>query len=479
MAFPPNKSTDNLVALQNVLYIGEESKTSDLQDLNEVFAKDKKLPFVRKMYLAAFTSLLMALAMGLATGYSSPATYDMTTRPGSPVQPSKDAVSWIGSTLALGAMLGGVCAGPLTDKMGRKDTLVFNIIPFAIGWLAISFSKGIVLIIFGRFVCGFSCGIVSVTVPMYCVEISTPDVRGLLGSAFQGFLVIGNLISVIVGSYTTWEHLALFGAAIATMGLICFCRMPETPRWLLAKGKLDQAILVMQYLQGGHTDAEEECTAIYKDLEFQRKGLLSWKEFKHPTVYKPTVICLLLMFFQQFSGANAVFFYSSIIFKVSKDFMKPENSTIVLATVQVVATLGSNFIVDKAGRKLLLLLSSIFMTLSLIALGIYYYFALNNEDFGAKFSWMPLISLISFVIAFSIGYGSVPWLLIAEMVPVRARSTVGGLGTFVNGLFAFIVTKTFTQLEDLIQTHGTFWTYSSVTALSFLVIFFILPETKG
>ncbi|GIY43559.1 facilitated trehalose transporter Tret1-1 [Caerostris darwini] len=434
---------------------------------------------IRKMYFAAFSALLMAVAMGIAVGYSAPATYDMTTRTESPIKPTKDEITWIGSTLAIGAMSGGLLAGPVADKIGRKTSIILNIIPFITGWFLICFAENVSFVIAGRYFCGFACGVVSVAVPMYCVEISTSEVRGLLGSSFQGFMVIGNLLSVVIGSYVSWEYLSLVGAGVATLGLVCFFLMPESPRWLIAQEDIQGAIKVMHDLQGNYINAEDECTKIYEDLKYQPKGLLTLKECKDPIVYKPAIIAVALMFFQQFSGSNAVLFYSSSIFETSKDFMNPKNSTIILGGVQVVATLFSNVIVDKAGRKVLLFLSGSLMSVSLTILGIYYYISATNGQFETHYNWIPLTTLISFLCAFSLGYGSIPWLLAAEMVPLRARSTVGGLGTFANGLFAFIITKTFSELEELTHTHGTFWTYASLSFFGCFFIILVLPETKG
>lgn len=452
----------------------EEDSTINLED--GTYEPPRK---VRKMYFAAFSALLMAVAMGIAVGYSAPATYDMTTRPQSPIKPTKDDITWIGSVLAIGAMTGGLLAGPIADKIGRKTTLILNIIPFTAGWFSICFAENVSAIIAGRLITGIACGVVSVAVPMYCVEISTPEVRGFLGSSFQGFMVIGNLLSVVIGSYVTWEYLALVGAGIATLGLICFFLMPESPRWILAQDDMMGGIIVMRELQGNHVDVEDECSKIYKDLTNQPKGLLTLKECMHPMVYKPAIISIILMFFQQFSGSNAVLFYSSSIFEASKDFLNPKKSTIVLGTVQVVATLFSNVIVDKVGRKILLFVSGSLMSLSLTVLSTYYYVSVENARFENSYNWIPLASLILFLCGFSLGYGSIPWLLAVEMVPLRARSTIGGLATFANGLFAFIITKTFSELENVAHTYGTFWTYAVLSFIGCFFVILIVPETKG
>ncbi|GFR31422.1 facilitated trehalose transporter Tret1 [Trichonephila clavata] len=434
---------------------------------------------IRKMYFAALSALLMGVAMGTTIGYTAPATYDMKNRPDSPFKPSTDDITWIGSALAIGSMPGSLVAGPLADKIGRKSTLIVNILPFVVGWLTISFAKTVGAVIAGRLICGFASGVISVAVPMYCVEISTSKVRGLLGASFQGFVVIGQLVSVIIGSYVSWEFLALAGAGVVTLSLFCFIPFPESPRWLLAHDERKEAVCVMRDLHGVHMNVEEECTKILTDLKNQPKGFLTLNECKHPTIYKPAVIATILMFFHQFSGSNAVLFYSSTIFEASKEFMDPEKSSIILGAVQVVVTLFSNNIVDRAGRKILLILSSSLMSVSLTVLGTYYYISADDKVFQLRYDWIPLCSLISFLFAFALGFGSIPALMAAEMIPLRARSTIGGLILFANSTFAFIITKTFSELEDLVHNYGTFWTYAALSLVGCFFVILVVPETKG
>ncbi|GFS79916.1 facilitated trehalose transporter Tret1 [Nephila pilipes] len=456
-----------------------ESPVEDSPTINLIDVEPDSRCKIRKMYFAALSALLMGLAMGTTIGYTAPATYDMRNNPDSPVKPSIDGITWIGSALAVGSMPGSLLAGPVADKIGRKSTLIMNILPFVIGWITIGFAHNAGAIIAGRLICGFASGVISVVVPMYCVEISTSKVRGLLGASFQGFVVIGQLVSVIIGSYVTWEYLALVGAGVVTLTLFCFIPFPESPRWLLAHDDMKGAVEVMRDLQGIHINVEEECNKILRDLNNQPKGLLTLNECKHPSVYKPAIIATILMFFHQFSGSNAVLFYSSSIFEASKEFMDPEKSSIILGVVQVVVTLFSNNIVDRAGRKILLILSSSLMSVSLTVLGTYYYISTDNKVFQLHYDWIPLCSLISFLFAFALGFGSIPALMAAEMIPLRARSTIGGLILFANSTFAFIITKTFSELEDLVHNYGTFWTYASISLVGCFFVILVVPETKG
>lgn len=370
-------------------------------------------------------------------------------------------------------------SGPVADKIGRKDTLMLHIIPYGAGWLMICYATSIAQIIIGRFICGFAIGIINMAGALYCVEISTPEVRGIVGAACQGFLVVGNLLSVSLGSVLSWRLLALNGVCFAIFTTICFFPMPETPRWLLAKGRVQEAIRVMDDLQGGYVDAVKECNNIYKDLKDEPKGSLTFEELKNPAVYKPAIIGMWLTFFLEFSGANAIFLYSTDIFEAAGGAMKPKQATIVLGAVQVVVTLFANSLTDRAGRRILLIISGTLMCLSLAAMGIFYYFSKYDTVFKSNYSWLPLVSLVTCVIGYSIGYGPIPRLIVAEMVPTRARSSINSMVNIINGISGFIIIKTFPEFEELLTTYGTFWLYSCINAVGVLYVFFMVPETKG
>ena len=367
----------------------------------------------------------------------------------------------------------------MADKLGRKETLVYNLIPHGFAWLIICYAKSVPVLLFGRFISGAAVGIIACVVPMYCVEISTVEVRGILGSACQGFLVIGNLVSVVIGAYIPWYYLALNGAVCSIFAVMCFCPMPESPRWLLMKNRLQEAIEVMNYLHGGFVNAEKECAEIDQDLQTQPKGTVTWQELKRRSTIIPAVLCLFVMFFQHFSGMNAVFLYSSKVFDVSKDFMDPKLATIILAVVQVFATLLSNVTVDKVGRKILLITSGCLMGLSFAVFGYYFYKISLDKTFENSHWWIPLVCCTVAVIGYSVGYGPIPFLLSAEIVPVRVRSTINAVTHFANGLFAFIVTKTFSDVENLLKSYGAFWFYSSMSVFGILFVILFLPETKG
>lgn len=215
------------------------------------------------------------------------------------------------------------------------------------------------------------------------------------------------------------------------------------------------------------------------EIQAQPKGGVSIKEFLAPTAYKPFILSILLMLFQQFSGINAVMFYTVQIFESAGSTMDPLLATVLVAIIQVVATIISSVLMDRAGRRPLLTISAVCMAISLIVFGGFDLARTNDESVGKSYGWLPLVCLMSYVVAFAFGFGPTPWLMVAEMTPPRFRSVVSGVATALNWTFAFIVTKTFQAEIEVMHSYGVYWMYASYCLLSLLVTFFFLPETKG
>lgn len=212
------------------------------------------------------------------------------------------------------------------------------------------------------------------------------------------------------------------------------------------------------------------------DAARQRAGILSMVTSKGPRM---ALICGLgLMFFQQFSGINAVIFYTNNIFQSAGSEIPPVIATIIVGVVQTIATYISSLLVERAGRRLLLLQSCVIMGACLIVLGIY--FKLQAAAFNvAAFGWLPLVCLVLFIISFSMGFGPIPWMMMAELFPVEFRGTATGVTVIVNWCLVFVVTLCFPIMKDAIGIYSCFWFFAAFMILCIFFVFFLIPETKG
>lgn len=369
--------------------------------------------------------------------------------------------------------------GFLSNKFGRKGTLISSSAPFIVGWVLIIYADNIIYIYVGRLITGICVGLICVTTPPYLVEISTPDVRGLLGTSFQLFVVIGVLIVNGLGAVLHWKWLAVPSGVLVILALIGICFVPESPRWLIRKRGIQDAIAAVEYLHGDRVDASAECVAMDEDLRSEPKVEFSVKEIKKPEVVIPLLLSFSLVFFQQTTGSNAVLFYTVDIFKAASSSLDPNVATIIIDVVLVVSTALSSALIDKTGRKTLLVSSGLGMAVCLTVLGAYDCASVNNASLKTNYGWIPLVSLTIYIAAFSIGYGPIPWLMMAELTPVKYRSIICGAATAFCWLFVFIITISFESLKISIHDYGAYFLYAGFSVLSSIFAFFCLPETKG
>lgn len=190
-------------------------------------------------------------------------------------------------------------------------------------------------------------------------------------------------------------------------------------------------------------------------------------------------ICSLgLMFFQQFSGINAVIFYTVNIFQSAGSDIDPAIATIIVGVVQTLATYASSLLIDKAGRRILLLQSCIIMGICLIILGTYFKLQENGANVAAV-GWLPLVCLVLFIISFSMGFGPIPWMMMSELFAVEFRGTASGITVITNWCLVFIVTLCFPIMKTAIGIYSCFWFFSGFMIVCVFFVFFLIPETKG
>ncbi|XP_054992652.1 solute carrier family 2, facilitated glucose transporter member 8 isoform X1 [Sorex araneus] len=445
-------------------------------------------PRGRRVFLAAFAAALGPLSFGYALGYSSPAIPSL--RRAAPPAPrlDPDAASWFGAIVTLGAAAGGVLGGWLLDRAGRKLSLLLCTVPFAAGFAVITAAQDVWMLFAGRLLTGLACGIASLVAPVYISEIAYPAVRGLLGSCVQLMVVVGILLAYLAGWALEWRWLAVLGCVPPTLMLLLMCFMPETPRFLLAQHKRQEAAAALQFLWGTEQLWEEP------PAEAEHQGF-RLAQLTRPGVYKPFGIGVALMAFQQLSGINAVMFYAETIFEEAK-FKDSSLASVVVGVIQVLFTALAALVMDRAGRKLLLALSGVVMVLSTGAFGAYFKLMQSGPsnsshvallapvhvasgDTGAGLAWLAVGSMCLFIAGFAVGWGPIPWLLMSEIFPLHVKGVATGVCVLTNWLMAFLVTKEFSSLMQVLRPYGAFWLASAFCTLSVLFTLFCVPETKG
>lgn len=353
------------------------------------------------------------------------------------------------------------------------------VVPFVLGWLLISFAQNVAMLYIGRIISGLACGAISLATPVYISEIAPPRLRGTLGTFNQMGIVSGILLSFITGHALNWNWCAIIGIGFPACLLILMFFMPETVYWLLARGKEGRAYMTARWLRGPKADVGKEIMEIKDSLEKMER--MSIQEFVKPSLLRPFAISLTLHFFQQSTGVNAVMFYCATIFHKAGFQDKSTVVPILVGILQVVAAAVSVVMIGRVGRRFLLIVGGVGMSISLFSLGSYFYISVNSPVtyYDFDLSWMAVTSVAVYIVAIGMTWGPCAWLIMSEIFPVKARGTASGFATLLNWTCAFTITKTFPFFIDTLTAAGTFWLYGSQAILAVIFVYVCVPETEG
>ncbi|XP_076665642.1 facilitated trehalose transporter Tret1-2 homolog [Andrena cerasifolii] len=438
----------------------------------------KKMP----QYIASLSSTLGALAAGMTLGWTSSAGSDGIDFHKDPymLPITPDEFSWIGSLTTLGSAVVCIPIGVLADLVGRKYAMLMMVVPFTLGWLLIICANSVLLLYIGRFITGISGGGFCIAAPMYTAEIAESDIRGSLGNYFQLLLCVGILLSYVLGSAMNMRILSIISAIVPLIFFAIFVFMPESPIYYLKKGNEEAARQSLIKLRGAHYNVDDELQSHKEALDktgAQKVSFLTM--FKSRAVVRGFIIAYGLMIFQQLSGVNTVIFYSSDIFTKAGKSLNPKYASIIVGVMQIVGVFLSTLIVDRLGRRILLLASIILLFLTSFILGVYFYLSENKPDISEEISWLPLVVVCVFIIMFNLGFGPIPWMMLGEIFAPEVKGMAASSAGVLNWILAFVVTKFYTDLKGAMDASGTFWLYAGFSAIGIFFVYFLIPETKG
>ncbi|KAI8069997.1 general substrate transporter [Gongronella butleri] len=395
--------------------------------------------------------------------------------------------SLVVAMLLAGGLLGALSASHYSDHYGRKQTLVYTALLIGAGSLLMTFAWTRWVLMAGRFVAGIGSGMVTVVVPVYLSECVPKAMRGFYGALNQLAIVIGIMISQVLGMLlvTQWRWILFVGAivAFAQLFLLPFC--VDSPKYLASRqGGTHLAKQALLRLRGTSLEHVEE------EIEEWRRESLTGPTSPDPLLgttsnnNAPATIgqfltasryrhglCLviLLQLTQQLSGINAVIFYSTSI--MSAVFPNASDRiTVCISVINLVMTLVSAYMMDRAGRRTLFLISAFMMAFSSLLLG----WSIEN-----KYDRTSAVGIVAFVAAFAIGLGPIPFLMIPELVETHAVASAGSVGLATNMISNFIVSAGFMKLRDVIGQGQVFYVFALIVVTLALAALFYLPETKN
>uniref|UniRef100_G3MR35 Major facilitator superfamily (MFS) profile domain-containing protein n=1 Tax=Amblyomma maculatum TaxID=34609 RepID=G3MR35_AMBMU len=426
----------------------------------------------RRLYFTVFTAYLGSLAFGFAITYSSPALPDVRQKMNFTVEES----AWFGSLVKCGSIFGGLLGGQLVNILGRRMTLWVSCAWFLSGWLCIIFAPSIPLLFAGRALTGIAVGIVAPVVPVFISEICPARIRGLLNSGSNVMLFVGILTTYVLGKWLTYRHLATALLVPTALMTIFLFWAKESPRWLLQKGRRDAALESLLFYHG--PAGKKELSAIEDSITGSET--FHWRELAVAYIYRPFLTLLMVMFVQQSSAIGVIVVYTNDIFRESGTSMASEDCAIIIGVVQVLVVAAASGLTDRVGRRSLLLISTFATSLCLFLFGYSFYLKEHNaETFADSYSWLPVVSMGLLFVAINVGLGSLPWVLLGEMLPLRVKGFATGFCTAFSFGYAFLLIKEFYRLKLLLGDAGSYWLFGVLLLVGCVLIWIFLPETKG
>ena len=434
-------------------------------------AKSDVKPFV---YVAVGVAAIGGLLFGYDTGVVSGAILFVKTQ----FFLSSAMEEIVVSAVLVGAVIGAIIGGALTDRFGRRKLIILSGIIFTASAVGTAVAPTVTWLIFARVVSGLAIGIASFISPMYIAELVPARVRGSLVAvnmlAITTGIVVAYLADYALSGIHGWRYMFGLAAIPSIILTVAMWRLPDSPRWLISQSKVEEAKIVLRLVRTV-SEVSPEITDIQKSMDAQASG--GEAGLFQPSLRMPLIVGLGLAVFQQITGINTVIYYAPTIFKFVG--IKAAGPAILagagLAMVMWCFHVLAIFLLDRVGRRPLLLIGVAGQIVGLAILGAAFQFQL----LASYKSYIAIGGLVIYVACFAFGLGPIFWLLISEIYPLRVRGAAMSAVTVTNWAFNLAVAVTFLTLVGVLGQAGTFWLYGAIAVAAWVFFYLLLPETKG
>lgn len=382
----------------------------------------------------------------------------------------------VGAVLS-GGLVGTLITGPLADRYGRKFMIIAACIIFITGVILILLSNSFVTLLGARLLLGIGIGVIAVAAPLYLIEIVPAKIRGRSLTIFQLLLTFGILLAYFVDLLFTpsgnWRGMFAVILVPAFILLFSMLKFPESPRWLLSKNRVTEAQKILLKTRT-NLEAEQEFNQIQASLKAVKTG---WKALFSRNLRFPLFVALTIAACNQLTGINVLLQYGPLVIKAAGLNSKIGTmlGTTGIGFINFVGTIFAIFLIDKVGRKPLLVTGTAGIIIAYLYLGLLPHFV----PAGPLQAQLSLIGFFVYILFFAIGPGVVVWLAISELLPTKVRGKAVALCLFINSLAASLLSTTFLSIESSLGLSGSYLLFAGFTAIYFLTAVFLLPETKG
>lgn len=433
-------------------------------------AAHPKAAVVTTCILAALAGLMFGLDIGVISGAQQFIQAEFKI--------DDHMIEWIVSAMMAGAAVGALGAGWMSASLGRKRSLLLGGVLFIAGSLFCASAWSPEILIVARFILGLAIGIATFTAPLYLAEVAPERIRGAMISTYQLMITTGILLAFLSDTAFSgsgnWRWMLGIIAAPGALFLVGLFFLPDSPRWLLLKGRREDAQIVLAKLRGDQKVVEKEVADIEEQLKTPQHG---WSMFReNPNFRRSVGLGVLLQAMQQFTGMNVVMYYAPRIFKdMGYDTHAQMWFTAAVGLTNVLATLIAFGLVDRLGRKPILYAGFAIMAIGLGVVGTMMGMGIHSR--GEQFFTVGMLLL--FIVGFAMSAGPLIWTLCSEVQPLKGRDFGIACSTFTNWVTNMIVGATFLSLLSGFGNAQTFWLYAALNAVFIVLTFWLVPETKG
>jgi len=440
------------------------------------------------------------VAVGTVYGWTTTSLSRLTSGASDiPVKITDDESSWIVSLTVIGSMIGPFLGASLADRYGRKRCLLLASGFFIVGWTIVFFAQSVIALYISRVILGIGVGISYTTNPMYVSEIADVGIRGALGTLIAVNVFTGSLLTCSIGPWASYRTLAAILLMVPIFFLACFFWFPETPAFLAARGRKAEATRSLAFFKGirdrdeARRELEHALRSVFiedvcdntpvtgpgaRTEPVKRSWMAKLKLMMLPSNTRALGIILGLVAAQQLSGNFSTMQYLEVLFKRTATGIDSNLATILVLAVGLVSGGLSTATVEGAGRRPLLLASTLGSSVTLVILAIYLMLDERGIDVSAA-NLLPVIDVIIFQVAFQIGLGTLPNALIGEMFPTEVKAFAGAVITIFDGVLGFAVSKLYQVIGDSLGQDTVYYFFAASCLLAFVMVIFVVPETKG
>jgi len=378
------------------------------------------------------------------------------------------------SNLMIACVIGALLAGPIADWTGRKKVLILCAVLFTVSAILSALPRSFTELVIARFIGGMGVGMASVVSPMYIAEISPAKIRGRLVALNQLAIVVGILLSYLSNwllvdtGINNWRYMLVAEILPAITFLVGLFFIPESPRWLTKEGLEKEALDVLNIVAGA-ANADHELQEVKKSLSEKSTSL---KELLHPSLRRVLIVGILFSLFAHITGIDTIIYYGPIIFLESG--FKTDSAllaSVMIGITNLIFTFVGMAMVDKAGRKFLLLVGLAGMGISMTLVGL----SMQSDMISAKWT---LLWIMTYIASFAMSIGVVIWVYLSEIYPTRVRGQALSVATMVLWLGNVILTQLFPVMMERFG-GGTFYIFSFICLLAFIFTWTMVKETKG